>query len=331
MERMVEDTGAPEEGGPTGNHPGAVDDAISTSALLPKDEPEVAGSGTSGRAVASATRVAVALSPSPKANGDTVSAPVSPRVVRDRPPKKKSRRRDNSSTGKQKGIQRRNPEELDAAAADEEHFFASAGLKDCFNKAKEAEATEGRASDLQLGYLKSVYALNSKELVHQPGFIAACKRRKVTCTAATLKNPDILILKLVTPAIARKRASLLATALAFVRASAVDTAEFLKFVRKKGGVEGCAKEYRARIPRKAAAPTDTSTTSPATELVAVQIPRLEDGRHTLVISTENGVGTFIAEAPDGDQPPVTTLCQPVPQSPQQSASRLWFLPAPLRP
>ena len=190
----------------------------------------------------------------------------------------------------------------DAGAA-RQVFLRVSGVQQCIDSGKAlgradnaAKASAHVATALLYRHLTDVYQVNADQLVGSPHFKALCKDERLPCTEATRGNPYMTVIRLSSPGIVRKRASLLATALRLAKLREVRPEELEAFMRANGGVAGCAKRFRDLEKEASEASDDSGSGQPPAQpaphdvLVVRGAHPLARGRHVVEIDVgEDGV------------------------------------------
>jgi len=198
---------------------------------------------------------------------------------------------------------------VDAGAAMQE-FLRETGVQQCIDSGKAfdradhaAKARVHDATALLYRYLTDLYRVNADQLVASPHFKTLCKENHLPCTAATRGNPYITVIRLSSPGIDRKRASLLATALRFAKLREVRADELEAFMRANGGVDGCAKRMRDLDKEASEASDDSgsgqsnSQPAPHDVLVVLGAHPLARGRHVVEIDVGDDGARWISSTP----------------------------------
>jgi hypothetical protein len=137
------------------------------------------------------------------------------------------------------------------AATSMQAFLRETGIQQCIDSGKAfgradnvAKASAHAAIALLYAHLVDVYRVNADRLMGSPHLKALCTDKGLPCTEATRGNPYMTVIRLSSPGIGRKRASLLATALRLAKLREVRPEELEAFMRANGGIDGCAKRFR---------------------------------------------------------------------------------------
>ena len=202
---------------------------------------------------------------------------------------------------------------VDAGATMQE-FLRETGVQQCIDSGKAfdradhtAKASALVANALLYRYLTDLYRVNADRLVASPHFKTLCKENHLPCTEATRGNPYITVIRLSSPGIDRKRASLLATALRFAKLREVRADELEAFMRANGGVAGCAKRMRDLDKEASEASDDSgsgqsnSQPAPHDVLVVLGAHPLARGRHVVEIDIGEDGARWISSTPAGGE------------------------------
>jgi hypothetical protein len=117
-------------------------------------------------------------------------------------------------------------------------------MERCKKSAKKLRTSVHKANEALHRHLTDVYALGASELTDTAIIKKHCLQSKVAWTRATQANADIATFKLCNPRIDGKQARRYETVLTFARLRRVQPDRLPEFIKRKGGVDGCARMFR---------------------------------------------------------------------------------------
>ena len=130
-------------------------------------------------------------------------------------------------------------------------YIDETGLRACIESGSVLQQADRGALECLYQHLANVYRVAADPRLNLQRLAEVCARFEVPCTAATLDNPHIAIIKICVRGIDMKRASLQATALKFARLNQVHPDNLVAFLRENGGVQGCVEQLREMLQPEA--------------------------------------------------------------------------------
>jgi hypothetical protein len=171
-------------------------------------------------------------------------------------------------------------------------------MASCREEAGKLVEFEGNSLRQLYGFLDKVASVVSDERFEGKSFAKYCRKKKITLTVATLRNPYLAVIRAVGTGIEPKTASKYGQALSWAAKYRTENKTVANVIAENGGVEGCVRKFRSENSAK---PPTARTRRRPRDLPFVGLPAGLIGRVKLEVEIASEGVTFLAVVTESDE------------------------------